>query len=341
MIIDLERFIRDERPHWERLEGLLEGIKRDLTRRLSVNELKELHYLYQRASSDLAKLTTFAAEPELTRYLEQLVAQAYGQIHDTRERRRFAPLRWFFKTFPQTFRRRLWAFGLSVLITIVGCAFGGMALALDPDAKAALMPFSHLQGDPSERVRQEEERLEEEDPLAGAKSQFSASLMTHNTRVSIITLALGMTWGIGTIIVLFSNGVMLGAVVMDYLIAGEGVFLTGWLLPHGSVEIPSILIAGQAGILLGSALIGWGNRTPLKGRLREIGPDLVTLIFGVAILLIWAGIVEAFFSQYHEPVLPYELKIAVGCIELVLLAAFLGFSGHKHEEQEEVPGAAS
>ena len=53
----------------------------------------------------------------------------------------------------------------------------------------------------------------------------------------------------------------------------------------------------------------------------------MTLVFGVAVLLAWAAIVEAFFSQYHEPVVPYALKIAFGALELILLAAFLRWSG--------------
>ena len=77
-----------------------------------------------------------------------------------------------------------------------------------------------------------------------------------------------MTWGIGTIIVLFYNGVILGAVAVDYIRAGQTKFLLGWLLPHGVIEIPAILIAGQAGLLLAAALIGRGNRDPLRKRLR-------------------------------------------------------------------------
>ena len=37
--------------------------------------------------------------------------------------------------------------------------------------------------------------------------------MTHNIKVSMFTLALGMTWGVGTILMLFYNGVTLGAIV--------------------------------------------------------------------------------------------------------------------------------
>jgi uncharacterized membrane protein SpoIIM required for sporulation len=187
------------------------------------------------------------------------------------------------------------------------------------------MPFPHLQQDPGKRVAEEETATQ--DRLAGHKTSFSASLMTHNTKVSIFTLALGMTWGVGTIILLFYNGVILGAVAVDYVAAGHAKFLMGWLLPHGAVEIPAILIAGQGGLVLALALIGWGKRIPLKTRLREISSDVVTLIFGVALLLVWAGFVEAFLSQYHEPVVPYSAKIAFGLVELILLFLFLAKSG--------------
>jgi uncharacterized membrane protein SpoIIM required for sporulation len=113
-----------------------------------------------------------------------------------------------------------------------------------------------------------------------------------------------MTWGIGTIIMLFYNGVILGAVAVDYIHAGETKFLLGWLMPHGVIEIPAILIAGQAGLLLASAIIGHGNRASLQTRLRNISGDVVTLIFGVGLMLVWAGFIEAFLSQYHEPVIP-------------------------------------
>jgi len=81
--------------------------------------------------------------------------------------------------------------------------------------------------------------------------------------------------------------------------------------------------------VLALALIGWGTRAPLRARLREVSRDLVTLIFGAGLLLVWAGFVEAFLSQYHEPIIPYEAKIAFGLVELVLLFSFLAKSGSK------------
>jgi uncharacterized membrane protein SpoIIM required for sporulation len=326
MIIDLQRFVAAERPCWIELERALDKLEAEPNHRMTLPELRHFHSLYERTAADLAKIVTFAAEPETRRYLESLVARAYGEIHETRERRgRLHPLQWFFQTLPRTFRRHVRAFYLSVAITLAGCAFGGFAIAFDPGSKAVLMPFPHLLQDPAKRVAEEEQATA--DRLSGQKTSFSAFLMTHNTRVSILTMALGMTWGVGTVFMLFYNGIMLGAVAVDYVHAGQAKFLLGWLLPHGVVEIPAILIAGQAGLMLAFALVGWGGRLPVRGRLRAISGDLVTLIFGVGLLLVWAGFVEAFLSQYHEPVIPYSVKIAFGLVELVLLFLFLAKSG--------------
>ncbi len=328
MIIDLQKFIVEERPFWSELEGVLNKLETRPELRLTLAQLERFHYLYQRASADLAKIKTFSAEPSTRAYLEAMVARAFGEIHETRKKpHRLAPLHWFFTTFPQTFRRQIKAFWICLAAMLVGALFGGFVLVADPDSKQLILPFAHLHGNPSDRVAEEE--AAKKDRLAGAKSSFSTYLMTHNTKVSIFTLALGMTWGIGTLIMLFYNGVILGVVALDYILAGETAFLLGWLLPHGAVEIPAIILAGQAGLVLAGALIGWGKPVSLKMRLRKVSKDLVTLIFGVAILLIWAGIIEAFFSQYHEPVLPYAAKIGFGTLELIMLILFLARSGRR------------
>jgi uncharacterized membrane protein SpoIIM required for sporulation len=332
MIIDLQRFVTTEQPYWRELESTLNELESKTRRALPLEQIQRLHYLYERTSAGLVRLNTFASEPETRRYLESLIARAYGEIHETRDRQhRFSPLLWFFQTLPQTFRRHLRAFWLSIGLTVAGAIFGGFAVAYDPDAKAAVLPdmFANHQGDPSERVAREEKNPDK--TSAGAMSSFSAQLMVNNIGVSIRAMAFGMTWGLGTIVILFYNGIILGLVVVDYVMAGQTLFLLGWLLPHGSIELPAVIIGGQAGLVIAGALIGWGRRDTLRARLRAVTPDLTTLIFGVALMLIWAGIVEAFFSQYHEPVLPYWVKITFGVVELTLLSAFLGLCG-KNEE---------
>jgi uncharacterized membrane protein SpoIIM required for sporulation len=334
VIVDLQRFILNERPYWVELQKMLDHLEAEPDASMSLQQLQLFHQLYERTASDLAKITTFSSEPETRRYLENLVSRAYGEIHETRDRqRKFYPVEWFLQTLPRTFRRHVGAFYLSVAITIAGCLFGGGAIALDPDSKAVLMPFPGLMQDPVKRV--EEEEKSNGDQLKGVKATFAAELMTHNIKIAIFTLALGMSWGFGTILMLFYNGVILGAVAVDYIHAGETLFLMGWLMPHGVIEIPAVLIAGQAGLMLAMALIGRGSRLTLPARLRAITPDVVTLIFGVALLLVWAGFIESFLSQYHEPVIPYAVKIAFGFIELTLLILFLSMSGRRKDEGKE------
>ena len=339
MIIDLERFIRREEPYWKELEAAVSSLEGEPAWKLDLPAAMRLHYLYERASAALSQSNTFSSDPNLRAYLESLVARCYAVIHSAgRPRRRFSPIGWFFGTFPRTFRLHFRAFLVSAAAFLIGAAFGAVMLVINPNTKGIVIPdAAHVQQTPTQRVEKEESV--QEDRLSGKKTAFSAMLMTNNTRVSMLVLALGLTWGIGTIAVLFYNGVIVGAIAADYIAAGQTSFLVGWLLPHGSVEIPAVLLAGQAGLVLASALIGWGVREPLKARLRQIAPSLVTLIFGVAILLVWAGIIEAFLSQYHEPVLPYWLKITFGCVELILLALFLAMCGRsRRKAAAKVPG---
>jgi uncharacterized membrane protein SpoIIM required for sporulation len=326
VIIDLPRFVAAERPYWDELNTVLTRLAAEPERRLPLAEIERLHYLYERCSSDLSRLDTFATEPRLRVFLESLVSRAYMVIHETREPVR---IRWrsTLLAFPRAFRRHMGAFRLALGVTLLGCAFGWFALHVDTRNKAILLPFSNLLVPPSERVAQEEHTPK--DRLQGVKATFAAELMTHNTKVTVMAMAMGLTFGLGTLILLFYNGVILGAVATDYVVGGQGIFLAGWLLPHGSIEIPAILLGGQAGLILAGALIGWGDRTPRAERLRAVASDLVAIVSGAGVLLIWAGAVEAFVSQYHQPVIPYGLKIAFGLCELAALSFFLGWAGRE------------
>lgn len=339
MIIDLEKFIAAEQPYWDELDRQLTLLEERSGHPLPLDKVKRFNYLYQRTASDLARISTFSAEPATRRYLENLVARAYAEVHEVRRgSSRLRVGEWALKTFPQAFRRHIRAFQLTLFVTLLGAAFGALVVATDSPAKRVILPFDHLMGSPSERVAKEESVTE--DRMAGSRSVFSAQLMQNNIRVSIMALALGMTFGLGTFLVLFYNGVILGAVVFDYVADGQTVFLLGWLLPHGSIELPAIFLAGQAGLVLAHALIGFGDHHVLSARLRAVGPDLVTLITGVAIMLVWAGIVESFFSQYHEPYLPYWLKISFGGLELAALCIYLSRSGRGSDAEIAAPAGA-
>ncbi|NNE90720.1 MAG: stage II sporulation protein M [Verrucomicrobiales bacterium] len=335
MILDLDQFIRRERPYWDELETLLKR-QDDASeqRRMPLEEVRRLHYLYQRASSDLVKMKTFAGDVEARHFLENLVGRAYSQLHDRRGRGvPFRPGRWLFRVVPQTFRRHWKAFVIAIGTFWLGGAFGALFLHLDYDNKSWLIPaqFGHLNGKPSDRVEMEEKQ---EFDHFESRHTFSAQLQQNNIRVSIVAFCMGILFGVFTLIYMFYNGLIIGVVIYDYILDGQSVFLTAWLLPHGSFELLAIFIAGQAGLVVGHAVFGWGTNLRLRQRLARIRSDVLTLIGICALMLVWAGIVESFLSQYHSPGF-YPIKIAFGVIEMILLIGYFGFCGYLQKRKPE------
>lgn len=322
MIIDLENFLSNERVYWDRLSAYLKIVENDPSKKFSYDEITEFYYLYKRAISDLSKVRTFSMENSYIEELNFLVSRAYSFIHGQEKTSSTkSPSEWLFDDMPRSFRRHGGKFAIAVLITFVGMLFGGGVILFDYDSKAIVVPFAHLQDAPTKRV--EREIRNQGADINGQEPQFAAELMTHNIKVSVFCLALGLTFGLGTIILLFYNGVILGLVAVDYIVDGQTVFLLGWLLPHGVIEIPAILIAGQIGFILARFQILSIRREVKNRQFLEERKDMVNLFFCLCIMLVWAGIVEAFLSQYHEPVLPYSYKILFGVTEGALFIFYL------------------
>src|SRR5215471_12878902 len=141
MILDLARFVESERPYWKALEETLDLLERTPDRKLTVEEAQQFHALYQRAGSDLTRISGFASEGDLRLHLGWLVSRAYAEINESRGREKPKPWRWITREFPRAFRRHPRALALSLALTLVGATFGGLALKFDPEAKAVLMPF--------------------------------------------------------------------------------------------------------------------------------------------------------------------------------------------------------
>ncbi len=333
MILDLDQFIQRERPFWDELQKLMRQREAQPDRQAPLEEVQRFLYLYQRASADLVKLKTFAGDVEVRAWLESIVAGAYSQLHDRRAAGiRFRPWNWLMRTFPQTFRRHWRAFALSTGTFWLGGLLGAIIMFWNPELKTEFIPsqFSHVYESPSKRVEREENQ--EFDAFEGRQT-FSAYLMANNIKVTITAMVLGITYGVMTIVVLFSNGLIIGIIGFDYIADGQGVFLTAWLLPHGSWELPAIFIGGQAGLVIARAMFGWGTNLRFRQRMARIRDDLLTLVGGAALMLVGAGLVESFLSQYHGPKL-YPWKIAFGAVQLLVLVAYLGFCGRGKEPEK-------
>jgi len=340
VILDLERFRAQARPRWSKLESLLSALESRPDRRLQPAEGEQLQELYAQTAADLNRVTHGALAPELRQYIERLVARAYAELYYAPPTRSkvWQPRRWLqiFTAFPEAFRRQYRYFALAVLITLLGSTLGGFAVLYDPAAVDVLLPADYLRN-PGQRVDQEGKGQNRHLDSTQIEAAFSAQLITHNIQVALLAAALGVTFGIGTALLLFENGVLLGAVAVRYTQQGFGLFVTAWLLPHGAFEIPSILIAGQAGFYLARLLLRRREDRDMRRAMRE----WLVLIGGLAMMLVWAGLMEAFFSQHHAPVLPYGFKVAIGSTELVLLAIYLLLIGRRDPTAEEHANVAS
>ena len=96
-----------------------------------------------------------------------------------------------------------------------------------------------------------------------------------------------------------------------------------FVLPHGSLELSAIIIAGGAGLILGHALLDPGpykRWEVLSVRGREAGK----LAFGCVPLLVFAGIIEAFLSP--SP-LPSWAKFAFSAASFTALLGYVSMAG--------------
>jgi uncharacterized membrane protein SpoIIM required for sporulation len=336
VILNLERFQAQAQPRWRSLESLLTLLESRPDRRLTPAEAEQLQQLYGQTAADLNRVTHGALAPELRQYLERLVARCYAELYYALPTRSeiWQPRRWLriFTAFPESFRRQSRYFALAVLITVLGCALGGLAVHYDPASVDVLLPADYLRN-PEQRVHQEEQGKGDHPESTQIEAVFSAQLIRHNIQVALLAAALGVTFGIGTALLLFENGVLLGAVAVNYTQRGLGLFVTAWLLPHGVFEIPSILIAGQAGFYLAHLLLRRREDRNVRQTMRE----WLVLVAGLAMMLVWAGIMEAFVSQHHAPVLPYGFKVGIALAELLLLTLYLLLTGRRGKSVDALP----
>ena len=106
-----------------------------------------------------------------------------------------------------------------------------------------------------------------------------------------------------------------------------GLPLWSFVAPHGALELPSIFMAGGAGLLLGRGVIAPGD-LPRREALNQAAGTAVRLAIGVVPLLVVAGIVEGFVSPTGVPVV---LKFATGAALFIVMVVYLLFAGRVTE----------
>jgi uncharacterized membrane protein SpoIIM required for sporulation len=155
------------------------------------------------------------------------------------------------------------------------------------------------------------------------RSILSAQILSNNIIVSLFAFCAGTFFGLGSLYIVATNGLMLGALFAFTHQHGMDGELLKFVLAHGPVEISVMCIAGAAGTALGEALIRPGSLTRHES-FQRASKRAVRVLLACALLLIICGIFEGFVSP--DPGMPMATRAVVGLAYWFLMLMFL--NGH-------------
>jgi len=262
---------------------------------------------YRRIAQQLSLARRRGYSAQVTARLQELMEQGHQVLYRTPPLRWRAVLEFLMAGFPRLVRSEaacMWAALVLFALPLAGIT---VLLQFRPELIHALM-------DPK-MVAQMERMYDPSSPRIGRDSggdwtMFGYYIM-NNIGIGLQTFASGLLVGVGSIVVLVSNGLTIGAVFGHLTQIGSGGPLWSFVCGHGAFELTAIVIAGGAGLQLGLNWLAPGRRT--RGQaLVQAGLKGARLCMGVAFMLLVAAFIEAFWSSIAS--VPYPVKYTVAAV---------------------------
>lgn len=278
---------------------------------LSRSDLQELSLLYRQIAADLAAIREDRASVHFARYLNQLLVRAHNTIYSGHRASAMGVVNFFWKTYPEVFRKNLRHCALATAIFAVAGLVGAILTYQNPDFKVKLLGPQMV--DTIDRHQMWTHSI------VGIKPLASSAIMTNNMSVGFTTFALGITAGLGTIYMMAFNGLLIGVIGVACHLSGMSLQLWSFVAPHGVLELPAIFIAGGASFRIAQGLL-FPGMLPRRDSLARAGVEGVQLLLGTIPILIIAGIIEAFVSP---TALAIRLKFSMAAALFVLLNLYL------------------
>ncbi len=276
---------------------------------------------YRRVCQDLALATDRRFGAALVDRLNELALRGHHALYGTR-RDRGSPASFLARTFPRAVRREARLFAAASLL-FYGAIAGLFALERnDPDLVYALMSPEQIQE--LEGMYDPESRHYGVPRGSETDVQMFAYYISNNVGIAFRTFAGGVFFGLGSLFILLFNGVFLGLVTGHIVEVGYGETFFPFVIGHGSFELTAIVLAGVAGARLGLALLAPGRHSRLHA-LRAAAHGVVPILYGLTAMLVVAAVLEAFWSSSR--LVPAEVKLAVGAMLWLLVAAWLALGG--------------
>lgn len=311
-------FRREREDDWSAFEVLVGRLESGSIRRFSDDELLALPRLYRAVLSSLSIARATILDRALIDYLEGLSMRGYFLLYGVRESRRARLLSFFASGWP-TAVRSLWKETIIIAVLLfLGVAVSWTLVANDPSWFHVFIPGEMAQGrEPGasvETLRATMFGQQDEDGF----DVFATMLFTHNSQVSILAYALGFAFGLPTMMLEMYQGLSFGAMIAVFAEAGLTVDFLGWLSIHGTTELYAAILAGAAGLRIGSAFAFPGPRSRLTAA-ADAGKATGAAMIGVILMLLVAGLLEGFARQMVQLTL---VRYAIGAAMLTLWLAY-------------------
>lgn len=319
-------FEQQHRAQWERLRLLLDDLERSRRRRQHrAADLEALPKLYRELCNHYAIARSRHYSPALEQQLHELVLRGHRQLYSGRGAELWRLVCFIAFGFPRALRRQIGYFWLAAGLLFLPALLVGGFCYLQPELIYSVMD--------EDQVAQMESMYDPANRKPGRSLERSAETdlmmfghyIANNIGIGFRTFAGGMLLGLGSVLLLLFNGVVLGAVAGHLTRLGYQETFWPFVSGHGAFELTAIAICGAAGLILGHALIAPGRQArleALKGRAREALP----LVMGAAFMLLIAALIEAFWSS---SALDGGIKYAVAALLWLLVLLYLGLAGRR------------
>jgi uncharacterized membrane protein SpoIIM required for sporulation len=291
----------------------------------------ELAARFVALTDDLAYAQTFYPGSPTTAYLNTLAGKLHQRLYTNKRegRQRFGHF-WAVEL-PLLVARHHRTLAVTALIFLVFTFVGALSAAYDDSFVRVVLGDSY--------VDRTLANIRRGDPMAIYKGESEAlmflGITANNIAVALSVFAYGVTLGVGTLVMLFKNAVMLGS--FQYFFYQQHVLqasvLTIWI--HGTLEISAIVLAGGAGLVMARGMLFPGTYSRAEA-FRASARDGLKLALGLVPIFVVAGFLEGFVTRHTE------MPIAASLGIIGASAGFIGwyFVGYPRRLQRQLAAPA-
>lgn len=262
---------------------------------------------------DLGYAKTFYPFSNTVKYINGLAANIYLSIYKNRKEKGNRFVTFWTSDLPIVVRRSHKALLFSLLFFLAFTAIGFLSAATDQNFVRAILGDSYV--DMTER------NIANGDPFNVYKDSgefvMFLSIAYNNIKVAFYAFIAGITASVGTLYLLFTNGLMLGS--FNYLFYQHGLNAEFFLVVfiHGTLEISAIVIAGGAGLRMGNALLFPKTYTRIQS-LKRGAVDGVKIMVGLIPVFIVAAFFEGYVTRHTGMPIWLSILILGGSLTFIL-----------------------